>query len=159
MCAIEQTGDTSSAKLHGAEYPEQEKEMATMLRRIRTDRPAGQQKLQKLLRQQGAVLQDRKRAFRESQASAVTDIEEHSLDAEEQGVAFSVLELTSETLQGIETALQRVEAGEFGTCSLCRGPISASRLRALPFAALCLDCQDNKDRTAVSRWRARHPSR
>ncbi len=81
------------------------------------------------------------------------DFEEHSLDAEEQGVGFSVLELTSRTVQGIETALQRLEAGEFGTCSDCRCGIGDARLRALPFAALCLACQERHDIAAG--WRER----
>ena len=38
------------------------------------------------------------------------DDEEHSLGAEGRGVGFSVLELTSRTVQGIEAALQRLEA-------------------------------------------------
>jgi DnaK suppressor protein len=83
----------------------------------------------------------------------VLDFEEHSLDAEEQGVGFSVLELTSRTVRGIETALQRLEAGKFGTCSDCRCRISDARLRALPFAALCLACQERHDIAAG--WKER----
>jgi len=83
----------------------------------------------------------------------VMDFEEHSLDAEEQRVGFSVLELTSRTVQGIETALQRLEAGEFGTCSYCRCGISDARLRVLPFAALCRACQERHDIAAG--WRER----
>jgi DnaK suppressor protein len=79
------------------------------------------------------------------------DVEEHSLDAEEQGVGLSVLALTSQRVQGIETALRRLALGAFGTCSDCRGGISDARLRALPFAALCLACQDTHDIAAVSR--------
>jgi DnaK suppressor protein len=78
------------------------------------------------------------------------DLEEHSLDVEERGVGFSVLELTSRTVQGIETALRRLEAGELGTCSDCRCRISGTRLRALPFAALCLACQEGREGVAVA---------
>ena len=73
------------------------------------------------------------------------DFEEHALDAEEQVLGFSVLEITSRTVHGIETALQRLEAGEFGTCSDCRCRISDARLRALPFAGRCLTCQAKHD--------------
>jgi DnaK suppressor protein len=81
------------------------------------------------------------------------DFEEHALDAEEQGVGFSVLALTSRTVQGIETALQRLEVGGFGTCSDCRCRISDARLRALPFAAVCLACQEKRDIAAG--WKER----
>ena len=53
----------------------------------------------------------------------------------------------------IETALQRLEAGQLGTCSDCRCRISDARLRALPFAALCLACQERHD-LAVG-WKGR----
>jgi DnaK suppressor protein len=79
------------------------------------------------------------------------DFEEHALNAEEQGIGLAVLELTSRTVQGIETALHRLEAGEFGTCAECRCRISDSRLRAQPFAALCLSCQERQDLAAG--WR------
>jgi len=85
--------------------------------------------------------------------SGVMDVEEHSLDAEGRGIGFSVLELTYRTVQGIETALQRLEAGEFGTCSECRCRIGDARLRALPFAALCRACQETHDIAAG--WRER----
>jgi RNA polymerase-binding transcription factor DksA len=82
------------------------------------------------------------------------DCEEQALDAEEQGIGFSVLELTSRTVHGIETALRRLAAGQLGTCSDCRCRISDARLRALPFAALCLACQERHDLAAGWRGRA-----
>ena len=86
--------------------------------------------------------------------SGVMDDEEQSLGAEGRGVSFSVLELTSRTVQGIEAALQRLEAGVFGTCFDCRGRISSARLRALPFAALCFACQQRQDTHGMA-WTAR----
>jgi DnaK suppressor protein len=130
--------------------------MATMAHRIRGADRARQEKLEQLLGQQGAVLRNRKQILRDglpTATSGVLDFEEHSLDAEEQGVGFSVLELTSRTVRGIETALQRLEAGKFGTCSDCRCRISDARLRALPFAALCLACQERHDIAAG--WKER----
>lgn len=132
--------------------------MATMIHRIRDADRARHGKLEHLLSQQGAILRNRKQILRDglpAETSGVIDFEERSLDAEEQGVGFSVLELTSRTVQGLETALQRLEAGKFGACSDCRCKISDARLRALPFAALCLACQAKHDFAAVSRWPAR----
>lgn len=127
--------------------------MATMIRRIRGADRARHEKLEQLLGQQDTILRNRKQILRDSLptgTSGVMDVEEHSLDAEEQRVGFSVLEITSRTVQEIETALRRLEAGEFGRCSDCRSRISGARLRALPFAALCRDCQEKHDITAVS---------
>ena len=127
--------------------------MATMIHGIRGANRARHATLEQLLSKQDAVLRSRKQSLRDglpTEMSGVMDVEEHSLDAEEQGVGFSVLELTSQTVQGIEAALQRLDAGEFGTCSDCRRRISDARLRALPFAALCLACQEEHDIAAVA---------
>jgi DnaK suppressor protein len=139
--------------------------MATIAHRIRGADRSRQETLERLLGQQGAVLRNRKQILRDglpTATSGVLDFEEHSLDAEEQDVGFSVLELTSRTVRGLETALQRLEAGKFGTCSDCRCRISDARLRALPFAALCLGCQERhdiaagwKERVASARSRSR----
>jgi len=136
-----------------------------MAHRIRGADRSRQETLERLLGQQGAVLRNRRQILRDglpTATSGVLDFEEHSLDAEEQDVGFSVLELTSRTVRGLETALQRLEAGKFGTCSDCRCRISDARLRALPFAALCLACQERhdiaagwKERVASARGRSR----
>ncbi len=122
--------------------------MATTIDRVPKADRAHYRRLERLLRQQDTVLRDRKQILRDglsSETAGVVDFEEHSLDAEEQGVGFSVLELTSQAVQGIETALQRLKAGAYGTCSDCGTRISTARLQAAPFAALCLACQDLRD--------------
>lgn len=118
--------------------------MATTGHRIRGVDRARQGKLEQLLSLQGSLFRNRRQILRDglpTPMSGVMDLEEHALDAEAQGVGFAVLELTSRTVRGIETALRRLADGEFGTCSACWCRISDARLRALPFAALCLTCQ------------------
>ena len=130
--------------------------MTTLTHRIRGADRSRQDTLERLLGQQGAVLRNRRQILRDglpTATSGVLDFEEQSLDAEEQGVGFSLLELTSRTLRAIETALQRLEAGEFGTCPDCGRRISNARLQALPFAALCLACQERHD--IAARWKER----
>jgi len=127
--------------------------MATMVQRRRPISRSRRLELQRLLGQQSRVFEKRRQILRDgfpTSVSGVVDEEEHSLDAEERSIAFSVLEFTSRTLQGMETALDRLAAGESGTCSACRSRISEARLRALPFAALCLACQEQNDIAAVA---------
>jgi DnaK suppressor protein len=38
----------------------------------------------------------------------------------------------------VQHALARIDAGGFGRCEVCGGPIEAERLDALPYATLCL---------------------
>lgn len=128
--------------------------MATMTHRARGANRAQHERLEQLLGQQDAVLRSRKHVLRDglpTATSGVMDVEERSLDAEEQGIGFSVLELTSRAVQGIETALRRLENGAFGTCSDCWCAISDTRLRALPFADLCLTCQEVHDVAAAGK--------
>jgi RNA polymerase-binding protein DksA len=50
------------------------------------------------------------------------------------------LEENAEHLLGkIEAALQRIDDGTYGTCSVCGREIPEDRLQAVPYAALCLD--------------------
>jgi RNA polymerase-binding protein DksA len=45
------------------------------------------------------------------------------------------------TLQQVEEALSRFDNGDYGVCKTCGDPIDPARLKALPHAARCLDCQ------------------
>ena len=50
------------------------------------------------------------------------------------------LEENAEHLLGkVESALQRIDDGTYGTCSACGRPIPEARLQAVPYATLCLD--------------------
>jgi DnaK suppressor protein len=46
-------------------------------------------------------------------------------------------------LRLVEEALDRWDAGDYGTCLACDQPIAENRLRALPWARYCVTCQDN----------------
>ena len=43
-------------------------------------------------------------------------------------------------IRRIDAALDRIEAGSYGTCAKCGDPISVERLQAVPTAALCRNC-------------------
>jgi RNA polymerase-binding transcription factor DksA len=45
-----------------------------------------------------------------------------------------------ETLQDIEDALAKFEAGTYGTCERCGNEIQPARLEAMPAARLCITC-------------------
>ena len=47
-----------------------------------------------------------------------------------------------ELLASINQAMSRIEDGTYGTCSQCKKPIAATRLKALPYAQTCLKCQE-----------------
>ncbi|NCO42927.1 MAG: hypothetical protein COZ06_19350 [Armatimonadetes bacterium CG_4_10_14_3_um_filter_66_18] len=49
------------------------------------------------------------------------------------------------TLKEVDDALRRVEEGTYGLCELCTEPINEARLEALPFAKLCIACQEKTE--------------
>jgi DnaK suppressor protein len=53
--------------------------------------------------------------------------------------------MKAETLQKINEALGRLEEGMYGNCYECGGEISEPRLRALPFAVRCKDCEEARE--------------
>jgi DnaK suppressor protein len=59
---------------------------------------------------------------------------------------LSLAESDARRAQLIEEALKRITRGEFGRCLDCDGPIGAGRLRLVPWAARCRDCQEAVER-------------
>jgi len=45
----------------------------------------------------------------------------------------------------IDEALKRIEEGTYGRCQQCNKPISKKRLLALPYTALCIECQKSNE--------------
>ncbi len=126
--------------------------MATAVRVVRRglrDVSEHYRRLEELRRERREELELRLRELRESsmpsEAVDVKDIEALSDNAATVGVGAAVVEITSRTLQGIEDALQRLKIGKYGECCDCRRTIAAVRLRALPFAERCRDCQELAD--------------
>lgn len=48
-------------------------------------------------------------------------------------------------LQSIDDALRRIEEGSYGICEECGEKIPKQRLKALPFATLCVSCKSAKE--------------
>jgi DnaK suppressor protein len=63
----------------------------------------------------------------------------------QEDIEFALIQMKAETLTKINEALGRLEAGSYGNCSDCGGEISEQRLRALPFAVRCKDCEEARE--------------
>jgi DnaK suppressor protein len=51
-----------------------------------------------------------------------------------------------ELLVQTERALERIQAGTYGTCESCGEPIGKARLQAFPRATLCVTCKQREER-------------
>src|SRR5262245_30871666 len=69
--------------------------------------------------------------------SAEADIQED--------IEFALVQMKSETLNKINDALVRLEQGDYGYCFECGEEIAEKRLRALPFAVRCKDCEEARE--------------
>jgi DnaK suppressor protein len=61
----------------------------------------------------------------------------------DESVSLSLNRLDYLQLRMIEAALDRLAAGDYGTCLGCEEPIPAKRLKALPWARYCVACQES----------------
>ncbi len=61
-------------------------------------------------------------------------------------VDYWLLNMLTNNLKNVEHALERLEEGTYGTCDECGLEIGEKRLKAMPFARYCVDCQREKER-------------
>lgn len=67
-------------------------------------------------------------------------------------IEFALIQMKSETLHKINEALRRLDEATYGNCFECGDEIAEARLRALPFAVRCKDCEEARE-TAEQRER------
>jgi DnaK suppressor protein len=112
-----------------------------------------------------SMLENRRRELKEAVKGKMRDVrtdsgkerevldqgESSEIDIQED-IEFALIQMKSETLNKIDAALRRLEEGTYGDCFECGDEISEARLRALPFAVRCKDCEEARE-TAEQRER------
>ena len=71
-----------------------------------------------------------------------------TLLAAEREFSARTLEQDSMLLRQVEAARERIRDGTFGVCLRCEEEIALKRLRAVPWAAYCLACQEKAEGAA-----------
>ena len=67
----------------------------------------------------------------------------------EQDFTIGLIENSQETIREIDAALQRIEDGTYGICEEDGAKISKARLKAIPWARLCIECQRKAEKEAA----------
>jgi RNA polymerase-binding transcription factor len=80
-----------------------------------------------------------------SKQNEVLDAVESSEADIQDEIEFALIQMKSETLTKVNDALVRLEHGNYGYCFECGEEIAEKRLRALPFAVRCKDCEAAKE--------------
>lgn len=86
--------------------------------------------------------------YRETQGIAIQrvpdSLEELNLEFQ-RNMAVDFLNRRAALLCQVSEALERIAEGDYGVCQACQKAISSKRLAALPWAALCLECQEAEE--------------
>lgn len=110
---------------------------------------------------------DLKRMLEERRREILSEVQERMRDQREEGtwgkvhevldagesseadiqeeIEFALIQMKAETLAKIDEALRRLEEGAYGYCFDCGGELSEQRLRALPFAVRCKECEEARE--------------
>jgi len=105
------------------------------------------------------LLKERERVLREHHAIGVhaseegyelADYDNHPADAAsdtyERTKDYAIDENYREILDRINDALRKIDDGSYGLCDRCSQPIHPERLKAIPYATLCINCQEALER-------------
>ena len=84
-------------------------------------------------------------------------VESSEADIQEE-LEFALIQMKSETLTKVNEALRRLDDNTYGNCFECGDEISEARLRALPFAVRCKECEEARE-TAERRERVQAQKR
>ena len=108
------------------------------------------QMLEERRREIQAEVQGKMRGVREEgtwggKLNEVLDAVESAEADIQEDLEFALVQMKSETLNKINDALVRLEQGSYGNCYECGEEIAEKRLRALPFAVRCKECEEARE--------------
>ncbi|MFH1691601.1 MAG: TraR/DksA family transcriptional regulator [Candidatus Omnitrophota bacterium] len=101
----------------------------------------------------GDISQISEETLKKSQKDASGDISGYSFhmadvatDNYDREFSLGLASKERNVLFDINHALDKLQDGAFGLCEACKKPISKIRLKAVPYASLCLKCQQQKEK-------------
>nr|BFD68953.1 hypothetical protein HAGR004_39750 [Bdellovibrio sp. HAGR004] len=105
------------------------------------------QNLKESLLFQKSTILNKTHEFKEEQSSmaAVADEAEAASQDISNNISIHLHERDRAALYAIERALGKIADGTYGQCESCSELISARRLQARPFTALCIDCMEEQE--------------
>ena len=67
-------------------------------------------------------------------------------DTYDREFSLSIASSEREVLYELNDALKKIDEGAFGICEECKRQIAKNRLKAVPFARLCVACQEKREK-------------
>ncbi len=106
--------------------------------------------MEKLLKSRKDILlkefEERVRKYRDAISEKAADIADIASSSSSEVLEIAVAEEDAKELKQIEDALARIKAGQYGVCEQCGQVIKKARLKAIPFATLCVVCKEEEER-------------
>jgi len=75
----------------------------------------------------------------------VADPIDMTQEAAERDLVVQILDRESALVRRLRSAIDRVKDGSYGLCLECEDEIAPKRLTAIPWAELCIHCQEQAD--------------
>ena len=66
-------------------------------------------------------------------------------------MAVQILHRKSTLVRRLRSAIERIDEGSYGICLECEEEIAPRRLKAIPWAELCISCQERADASETLR--------
>lgn len=104
--------------------------------------PRERARVRKLLKQERKVILEERDHYRIEPDQREADLLDAATDEVARDFSERLDEQRSRRLAQIERAEERLRSGTYGICAFCDEPIPSWRLEAIPWAELCLRCQD-----------------
>ncbi len=89
--------------------------------------------------------------LRQKDGPLSADWQEQATELENYEVMEALDDLGRNELQQIKEALIRMDNDTFGVCTACESEISEGRLKAIPFARICIECAEELEKQQKSR--------
>jgi DnaK suppressor protein len=81
----------------------------------------------------------------EADGEATQDIADKAANSYTKEFLFSLSNTERDLLHQVDDALARIEGHRYGVCASCSEEMNLKRLEAVPWARLCLACQEKQE--------------
>lgn len=110
-----------------------------------TEKSKLREKLEKKRREVGESYRRSQAVNREATAEPLQDLADQATESYRKEFLYSLTDGERNVLLQVEEAVRRMDDGTYEECSSCGDKIPLPRLRAIPWASLCIECQEREE--------------
>jgi len=139
---VEKSRKGNRVRMEGLENNMNKKKLASFKKKLEQEKEVLEKQFRDL--EEGNLLSSQsdfsgEMPFEEDYAASGTTTFERERD-------LSLTENVKDLLKRVDEALERIENGTYGTCEMCGERIQEERLKALPYANLCIKCKQEEEK-------------